>query len=337
MNFAGAVMRFAALILAISVSFKTINYSQEGSSQKKLLIRCDDIGMSHSVNLAAQELIETGLIFSASVMFPCAWYQEGVDLLKAHPEITVGIHLTLNAEWKNYRWGPVAGKDKVPSLVDENGYFFPSRAAFFANNPKLDEVETELRAQIERAIKSSLKITYVDYHMGTAVDKPEMRKIVEKLAGEYKLGISRYFGEVELKNMYSDDIAAKKDSLYGRLSEMKAGEVNLLVCHIGKDNDELRAMNDMNSFGLTEMSKHRNAELNALKIAKKENIFELNNIRLVNYNDLVEEIGLDKMKSPVSIRYFSPGPAFSGIDTSRFLSSVYSYRFQTENYIPTGK
>ena len=296
-------MRFTSLFLAITILFSHANYSQENATQKMLLIRCDDIGMSHSVNLAAKELIETGLIFSASVMFPCTWYQEGVNLLKAHPEITVGIHLTLNAEWKNYRWGPVAGRDRVPSLVDEYGYFFPSRATFFANNPKLDEVEIELRAQIERAMKSGLKITYVDYHMGTAVDKPEMRKIVEKLAEEYKLGISRYFGEVELKNMYSDDITAKKDSLYSRLTNMNSNGVNLLVCHIGKDNDELRAMIDMNSFGLTEMSRHRNAELNALMTAKKENIFGLNNIRLVNYSNLVKEIGLDKMKSPVGSGY----------------------------------
>ncbi len=321
-------MKFITIILAISLLSSLNNYSQENNAQKKLLIRCDDIGMSHSVNLAAKELIETGLIFSASVMFPCAWYQEGVDLLKAHPEITAGIHLTLNAEWKNYRWGPVAGRDKVPSLIDENGFFFPSRAAFFANNPKLDEVEIEFRAQIERAMKSGLKLTYVDYHMGTAVDKPEMRKIVEKLAKEYKLGISRYFGEVELKNMYSDDIAAKKDSLYSRLAALKPNGVNLLVCHIGKDNDELRAMIDMNSFGLAEMSRHRDAELNALKTAKKENIFELNKIRLVNYSDLVKEVGLDKMKSPVSTRGFSPRPSFSGIETSQFLSAVYSIDYK---------
>jgi len=114
-------MKSLLLILAITLFFNSSNFSQEKNSPKILLIRCDDIGMSHSVNLAAKELIETGLVFSASVMFPCAWYQEGVDILKNHPEMSVGIHLTLNAEWKNYRWGPVAGKDKVPSFVV--GYF----------------------------------------------------------------------------------------------------------------------------------------------------------------------------------------------------------------------
>jgi len=274
------------LTLAVCLSFNA--YCQNQNSNKLLLIRCDDIGMSHAVNMAVKELIESGLIFSVSVMFPCAWYQEAVDILKAHPEISVGIHLTLNAEWKNYRWGPVSGKDKVPSLVDEHGFFFPSRAAFFANNPKLTEVEIELRAQIERALKSGLKISYLDYHMGTAVDKPELRKIVENLANEFGFGISRYFGEAEVKNMYSDPISTKKDSLLARIKIIPEEKFNLLVCHIGKDNEELQAMIDMNSFGLSEMSKHRESELNALKTVMKENYFQFNNIKLINYTDLIK-------------------------------------------------
>ena len=273
-------------------------FCQTNSATKTILIRCDDIGMSHSVNMAAKELIESGLKFSASIMFPCAWYQEAVDILKDHPEIVTGIHLTLNSEWKNYRWGPVAGRDRVSSLVDSNGYFFPSRTIFFANNPKLGEIEIELRAQIDRAIKSGLKISYLDYHMGTAVDKPELRNLVEKLAGEYKLGISRYFGEVDLENMYFVPIEEKKDSLFKRIKVLANDKINLLVCHIGKDGDELRAMIDMNLSGLINMSKHRESELNALLSAQKENVFEKNNIRLINYNDLIKEIGLNKMKKP---------------------------------------
>lgn len=290
----------SAFILAILISSNI--YSQNNSS-KTLLIRCDDIGMSHSVNIAAKELIETGLLFSASMMFACPWYQEAVGILKDHPEITVGIHLTLNAEWKNYRWGPVAGRSAVPSLVDSEGYFFPSRATFFANNPKLEEVELELRAQIKRALRSGLKISYVDYHMGTAVDNSEMRKIVEKLAFEYGLGISRYLGEFDVESMYMDPIETKKDSLFKLLENLEPNKINLLVCHIGKDNDELRAMIDLNSFGLADMSKHRQAELNALKEAAAENVFKLNNIQIVNYEYLINKVGLDKMKSPVNTGY----------------------------------
>lgn len=290
-------------ILTILSIFNVQTISQTDDQNKTLLIRCDDMGMSHAVNMAFKELMESGLKFSASVMFPCAWYQEAVDILKQHPDITIGIHLTLNAEWKNYRWGPVAGRDKVPSLVDENGYFFPSRATFFANNPKTEDLETELRAQIERAKSSGLKISYLDYHMGTAVEKPEHRAIVEKLAKEYGLAISRYFGEVDLESMYSVDIEKKQEYLFELAGKIEEDKINLLVCHIGNDQPELQAMIDMNSFGLAEMSKHRDAELNALLSARQQNIFEKNNVRLIYYNELINEIGLDKMKSPVDTGY----------------------------------
>ena len=213
-------------LLILLITFLLIQFSIQAQSKeetKTLLIRCDDLGMSHAVNMAFKELMESGLKFSASVMFPCAWYQEAVEILKEHPNVSVGVHLTLNAEWKNYRWGPISGRDKVPSLVDDNGYFFPSRATFFANNPKSEEIEIELRAQIERAINSGIKISYVDYHMGTAVDKPEHRAIVEKLANEYELAISRYFGEEDLSSMYSVDIDKKKDYSLNLIQKIESG------------------------------------------------------------------------------------------------------------------
>ncbi|HSP89184.1 MAG TPA: polysaccharide deacetylase family protein [Ignavibacteriaceae bacterium] len=287
----------------ISFSLLSISFSQTESYGKNLLIRCDDIGMSHSVNLAAKELIDAGLIFSVSVMVPCPWFEEAVSILKDNLQITAGIHLTLNSEWKNYRWGPVAGKNLVSSLVDSLGYFFPSRADFFANNPKSEEVEIELRAQIEKALKSGLNISYLDYHMSTAVDRPELRKIVEKLADEFKLGISRYFGEVDLNSMYSYPIEEKENHLINVLDSLINEKVNLLVCHIGKDNDELGAMIDMNSFGLKEMSKHRNTELNALLSAVKKNTFSEKGITLINYKDMIKKFGLESMKSPIENGY----------------------------------
>jgi len=296
-------MKNLLFVFGFIVLLSSTGFPQQDNRAKTLLIRCDDMGMSHSVNMAFKELMESGLKFSASVMFPCAWYQEAVDILKANPQITVGIHLTLNAEWKNYRWGPVAGKDKVPSLVDKDGYFFPSRSTFFANNPESEEIEIELRAQIERALNSGIKVSYMDYHMGTAVDKPEHRAIVEKLANEYNLGISRYFKEIDTPLMYAVPISEKTDSLFRLVENLDPNKINLLVCHIGKDQPELQAMIDMNSFGLLDMSKHREAELNALIAATQLNIFEKNNIELINYNDLIKKIGLDNMKSPVESGY----------------------------------
>ncbi len=295
-------MKKLLYLLLFSVLTQSIN-SQIYSDKKLLLIRCDDIGMSHSVNLATKELIDAGLKFSASVMVPCGWFDEAVSILKDADNVSIGIHLTLNSEWKNYRWGPVAGVSKVPSLVDSLGYFFPSRAKFFANNPSLDEVEIELRAQIEKAIKSGLKIAYLDYHMGTAVDKPEMRKIVEKLASEYKSAISRYFGEDDVNSMYSIPIDSKYQHLISVLDSISTHKINLLVCHIGKDTEEMSALVDQNEFGLKEMSKHRNAELLALLKAVSAGEFEKRKITLINYKDVKNHYSLSKMKSPSETGY----------------------------------
>lgn len=278
----------------------TMSLSILAQEKKQLIIRCDDIGMSHAVNMAAKEMVKTGIPFSASMMFACPWYQEAVDILKDQPHVTAGIHLTLNAEWRNYRWGPVAGKDAVPSLVDEHGFFFPSRAALYENNPELEHIAIELRAQIERALKSGLKIEYVDYHMGTAVDKPEYRAVVEKLAREYNLAISRYFGEVDVNSMYAASIETKLDTLLNTVANLEVDQYNLLVCHIGKDTPELAAMIDLNSFGLAEMSKHRNAELEALKTKEFRDALEQNNIELLTYSQLIEKVGLENMESPVN-------------------------------------
>src|SRR5207249_6536427 len=145
------------------------------SSPVSLIIRTDDIGMSHSVNMAMQKLVSTGMPVSVSVLFACPWYQEAVEILKQHPNVSVGIHLALNSEWKNYRWGPVSGSAAVPSLVDENGFFFPSSEALHQHNPQVAEVEKELRAQIDRALRSGVKIDYVDEHMGTATRYPDRK------------------------------------------------------------------------------------------------------------------------------------------------------------------
>ncbi len=263
-----------------------------------LLIRCDDIGMCHTVNSAAAQVLDAGLPVSLSVMFACPWYQEAVEMLKGRRNIAVGVHLTLNAEWKNYRWGPVAGRTAVPSLVDGEGYFFPSREALFRNSPSLADVERELRAQIDRALHSGLHIDYLDYHMGTAVETDELKALVERLAREYRLGVSRWLGEEDLGGWYAVPPAAKKDTLLERLAGVKPGPVRLMVFHIGLETPEMKALVDLNSFGLKDVAGHRAAELNAL--LAPEVLAKVNGgaFRLLTYGDLIREVGVDNLHRP---------------------------------------
>ncbi len=155
-------------------------------------MRCDDIDMCHKVNIAVKKLIETGTSISASVMLTCPWYKEAVEILKNNSQVSVGVRLVLNSEWKYYKWVPVAGREKVLSLADSDGYFYSSQKAFAKCGYNLNDGETELRSQIERALHSGLHIDYIDAHMTTAMSTPALKTIVEKLANGYHLGVYFY-------------------------------------------------------------------------------------------------------------------------------------------------
>jgi predicted glycoside hydrolase/deacetylase ChbG (UPF0249 family) len=254
------------------------SFSDNLSAQNKLpqlLIRLDDIGMNHSVNMAMEQVAKTGMPFSASVQFACPWYQEAVAILKKNPQISVGVHLTLTSEWRYYRWGPVLGKEAVPSLVDGVGYFRQSTGDFARGGYKMDEVERELSAQIERAQASGLKITYIDPHMGVALSTPAMRALTEKLAHKYKLAISplsavSYFGETYLE-MWGEPVATKKKAFLAYVSnKLNPNRPNLVVIHVAQMGPEMDALFDMNAGmmntkeGKPLTSYHRQTELNML-------------------------------------------------------------------------
>ena len=272
--------------------------AKSGLQPTYLIIRSDDGGMSHSVNLALEKLIATGLPVSESVMFATPWYQETVEILKRHPDVAVGVHLTLNSEWKNYRWGPVVGATAVPSLVDSLGYFFPTSDALDQHHPNLTEVEMELRAQIQRALRSGLKIDYVDYHMGTVRDNPRFREIAERLAKEYSLGMMEYFGEPRLSPQYEATPEHKTDSLVALVGRLEPG-YTVLVTHLGIDNAELGALLDMNTDGgLPEMSRNRQGELNAITSQRFRDAVKARNVRLLTYRELIAIQGLQSMRRP---------------------------------------
>jgi predicted glycoside hydrolase/deacetylase ChbG (UPF0249 family) len=155
---------------------------------KLLIVHADDVGVTHSVNTATMKALDTGLVNSASLMVPCPWFPEIADYAKSHPDVDFGLHLTLTSERIYYRWGPVASKDKVPSLVDENGYFHHDWSATTKPNPR--EVELELRAQIERAYAMGVRPTHLDSHQYRLYENgQELFEAVVRLAHEYKLPV----------------------------------------------------------------------------------------------------------------------------------------------------
>ncbi len=291
------------LILWLCLFIIVLVNAQSLEAQTQLLIRCDDIGMCHTVNMAAKKLIETGIPFSASIMVGCPWFEEAAALLQANPQISVGVHLTLNSEWAHYKWGPVSGREAVPSLVDEDGYFYASGELFKEADIKIKEVEKELRAQIEKALHSGLRIDYLDYHMGTAVSTPELRSLVEKLAEEYKLGIAVYFNEA-YSTLWEIAPEKKLNRLLEIVSNLQPDRVNLTVIHLGMETPEMDALVDLNyPADPFRVSIHRQAELDALCSGAFEKALSNKDVKLITYRDLVSKTGLKSMKRPGASEY----------------------------------
>jgi predicted glycoside hydrolase/deacetylase ChbG (UPF0249 family) len=155
-----------------------------------LIVNADDFGMYHAVNEAVFRSLTDGIVRSTTVMAPCPWGLHAMQLLKEHPEIAFGVHLTVVCDSANYRWGPLTSRDRVPSLVDETGFFHRNepRQAYLAGLA-LDDLEVEFRAQIEAVLAAGLKPTHLDWHCLRDGGRPDVFDLTRGLAEEYGLAL----------------------------------------------------------------------------------------------------------------------------------------------------
>jgi predicted glycoside hydrolase/deacetylase ChbG (UPF0249 family) len=238
-------------------------------TERVAVVHVDDIGMCLAANRGAFEALDNGPATCGSLMVPCPWFQGAADHARERGGYDLGVHLTLNSEWPHYRWGPVAGRRAVPSLVDEQG-FLPRTSEETVQRGRPEEVEIELRAQIEAALSAGVDVTHLDAHMGT-VFFPPFVEIYARLAIEYRLPIfavrpsasalAQVGGGLAHLNQVLDAVEAAgiplldhfcADSLgfaegegrahnEQRLAKLVPG-VNYLICHAARDGEELRTV-----------------------------------------------------------------------------------------------
>ena len=268
-----------------------------GDDKIRLIVRADDFGFSHASNMALEKLLNEGVITAASVIVNTGWLDETVEILKKHPQVSVGVHVCLNSEWVPYKWGPVLPAKDVPSLVDEWGHFFGTRKDLLANNPSMDEVEAEIRAQVDLAIRKGLKVSYVDHHMGMAVTTPQMRERFVKVAKEYGLGISRWYGEIQGPIVYNVEPAKKTDFLVTELHKLTKPGLYLIVCHTVIKTPEVEVLKDLNPSGPKNMAEHRQAETDMLCSPRFKQVLKDKGIELVGYDTLRDRF-LQRMQQP---------------------------------------
>lgn len=166
-----------------------------------LIINADDFGMCHAVNDAVIRVLEKGLLRSATLMVPCPWALHALHFLADHPKVAFGVHLTVISEWPHYRWGPVTSRDKVPSLIDEAGYFYTfQRMPELLAQVRLDQLELEFRSQIETVLAAGLEPTHLDWHALRIGGRADIVALMVRLAKDYGLAL-RVFGQSTIEDL----------------------------------------------------------------------------------------------------------------------------------------
>jgi len=219
-----------------------------------LIVNCDDLGLGHAANLGVYRALREGVATSASIMVPCPWARDAASRYRGED---VGVHLTLNAEYDGYRWGPITHS---PSLLDGDGGF-PRTVADTWEHADLDEVARELRAQVERAIWWGFDVSHLDSHMGTLQLRAEFFDVYLELACEFDLPL-RLSGAAteqmigfpfrrrasEEGILYPDHFVyvggvGSRRALEKAAMELRPGVTELYV-HPALDTPELRAQSD---------------------------------------------------------------------------------------------
>ncbi len=299
----------AILLLTVFPGFAQLTLPERlgyAKDTKLLIIHADDLGVSHSENEASIYAMEKGSVSSGSIMVPCPWFPEIAAYARAHPMADLGLHLTLTSEWKYLKWGSVFNKEKVPGLLNKNGYFFESVDSLLQKG-KPAEVEKEIRAQLERAKAFGIDFTHLDSHMGSLYANADYLNIMIKLGREYKVpvmlmkpaqpsaAILNLDSVISSKDVVLDmiyianppDYKNGMDKYYtGVLKSVQAG-VSIILLHAAYDEKEMQAVTiDHPDYGAA----WRQADFNFFTSEQCKKILKEQQIHLITWREIRDKL-----------------------------------------------
>jgi chitin disaccharide deacetylase len=284
------VMKIRLLFLLLMCAVLFTACAQNRENGPRLIVRGDDMGFSHSGNEALIKAYKEGIETSIEVIVPSPWFPEAVKLLEENPGVDVGVHIALTSEWDNVKYRPVS---VCPSLIDEDGYFFPfirpnkdyPKRALSEQAWKIQDIENEMRAQIELALKRIPRISHITAHMGCYYMTPEVTALAKKLAIEYKIDIepealgAKGIGYGGPKGTTEEKIK----SFITMLESLEPGKTYYFVDHPGIDTPELRAIHHI---GYENVAADRQGVTDTWTSATVKETIRKKGIQLISYKDL---------------------------------------------------
>ena len=277
---------FSSIIVGILI-LTSFNLTAQNENNINLIIRGDDIGSFHAANIGCIESYKNGIMTSVEIMPPCPWFFEAVEMLNENPGLDVGIHLTLTSEWSNYKWRPITA---CPSLTDEAGNFFPMvwknenfppNSSIQESNWEMDEIEQELRAQIELSQKYLPQVSHISTHMGFNNFDAGIGELVQSLAKEYGLQIE--MGNVKRFPGWDREntVESREVQFCENLKKLTPGTY-LFVEHPAKDFPEMQPVGHK---GNNDVAKSREMVTQIFTSTKVKQIIKEKGIKLISYAD----------------------------------------------------
>lgn len=155
---------------------------------KRLIVTADDVGLHPGMTRGALAAHDGGIVTAVSVSPNGRDFEPAVELLRDRPRLDVGAHLTLVGE------RPLSDPAGIPSLVGPDGRLHSKYPAFAARHAlgriRRADLETELRAQVERLLATGLRVVHLNSHQHLHL-LPRVLDVVLELAREHEIPVVR--------------------------------------------------------------------------------------------------------------------------------------------------